>query len=269
MANEEKPFSYLIHKVLNILQTSPTPLKKKELQGLLGRDGVQISPESEFWTKIHLHDRISLDQETGRYRYRSPYEKLNSEVSLLAFVRQRQDGLLIDDELLKTNGSMEKWIRSLMYKKAVRCLRQQQTAGRIRCKNGGLASTGSSTGTGCPLSSQRPCEACSSLKGVVLYPLTENVGIEEIKIDDDIKDTWKSLIGRKGMNLEDIIRITKGERAVRKLLGLDKTSNMTDPASKKRQNKASSNNTETKRRRIKIRNSHIFNNPDELFSSNT
>lgn len=157
-----------------------------------------------------------------------------------------------------------------MCKKAVRCLRQQQIAGRIRCKNGGLASTGSSTGSGCPLSSQRPCEACSSLKGVVLYPLTENMGIEEIKIDDDIREQWKSLISKKGMNLEDIIRITKGEVAVRNLLGPGKSSNSSESTSKKRQSKSSSSSgAEFKRRRIKIRNSHIFNNTDELFSSNT
>ncbi|OII73390.1 uncharacterized protein cubi_02602 [Cryptosporidium ubiquitum] len=270
MSNEEKPFSYLIHKVLNILQSNATPLRRKEIHSLLYKDGVQISLESDFWTKIHLHDRVFLDQATGKYSYKSPYDKLNSEISLLAFVRQHQDGLLIDEELLKTNPSMERWIRNLMCKKAVRCLRQQQIAGRIRCKNGGLASTGSSTGTGCPLSSQRPCESCSSLKGIVLYPLTENVGIEEIKMDDDIKETWKSLIHKKGMNLEDIIRTTRGEMAVRKLLGLDKTSNCSEPTSKRRQNKSSSSNgTELKRRRIKIKNSHIFNNSDELFSFNT
>ncbi|KAJ1605946.1 hypothetical protein OJ253_2958 [Cryptosporidium canis] len=267
MSNEVKPFSYLIHKVLNILQSSAVPLRRKDLHNLLHKDGVQISIDSDFWAKIQLHDRISLDKATGKYSYKSPYDKLNSEISLLAFVRQNQDGLLIEDELLKANPSMERWIRNLMCKKAVRCLRQQQIAGRIRCKNGGLASTGSSTGTGCPLSSQRPCESCSSLKGVILYPLTENVGIEEIKMDSDIKELWKSLIAKKGVNLEDIIRITKGETAVRKLLGLDKSSKSSESNSKRRQSKASATGgAELKRRRIKIRNSHIFNNTDELFS---
>lgn len=103
MSNEEKPFSYLIHKILNILQSNTVPLRKKDLHYLLHKDGVQISQESDFWTKIQLHDRILLDKATGRYSYKSPYDKLNSEISLLAFVRQHQDGLLIDEELLKVS----------------------------------------------------------------------------------------------------------------------------------------------------------------------
>ncbi|KAH7647292.1 hypothetical protein FG379_002435 [Cryptosporidium bovis] len=163
---------------------------------------------------------------------------------------------------------MEKWIRSLLCKKAVRCLRQQQVAGKIKCRNGGIGSTGSSTGTGCSLYSQKPCENCSVLRGVMLYPLNENVEIEELKLDDDIKDIWKSLIKSKSMSLEDIIRQTRGDIAVRKLLGLENFKNSPETQSKRRKSKNSPSYSgfDYRKRRIKIRNSHIFNSTEELFS---
>ncbi|KAH8738852.1 hypothetical protein FG386_002307 [Cryptosporidium ryanae] len=269
MKSEEKPLSYLIHKLLGILKNSKVPLSVYDIQSLFFKEGIQISlSNSDFWSKVNSHDRIVLDSNTGKYVYKSPYEKVNSDITLLALIRQYHNGLLVDDELLKSNSKMEKWIRSLLCKRAVRCLRQQQVAGRIKCKNGGTGSTGSSAGTGCSLYSQKPCESCSLLKGVILYPLNENVEIEELRLDEDIRDIWKSLISSESVSLEDIIRQTRGETGVRKLLGLENNlKGLSETESKKKKSKASSSDSfDNRKKRIRIRNSHIFSSTEELFS---
>ncbi|OII71014.1 hypothetical protein cand_018530 [Cryptosporidium andersoni] len=266
---DDRPLSYILHKVLNILQSSPVPLKKLELQTQLIKEGVLLPSDHEFWSNLHNHERIFLDLNTLKYSYKSPYENIQSEVELLAYVRRHNDGLCIDDELLKANSLMDRWIRSLISKRTVRCLRQQQVAGRIRCKHGGNGSIGYSNGPGCPLWSQRPCEACANLKGIVLYPLAEDMNIEELKIDNDIRESWRSIIKNKGINLEGIIRQIKGDKAVKCLLDLNRSNNNSLLNSKRRSHKSEGKiQTDNKRRRIKIRNAHIFNNADELFCSN-
>ena len=101
MGNGERPLSYLIHKILSVLQASKGPLSRNEIINLLLKDGVQVSQSNQVWQKIDSHERIRFDINKRKYVYRSPFEDVNSDIALLALIRQYQNGLLIDEDLLK------------------------------------------------------------------------------------------------------------------------------------------------------------------------
>ncbi|KAH0471935.1 MAG: hypothetical protein KVP17_000138 [Porospora cf. gigantea B] len=186
-----RAYGFAMHKCLEILKKSEMPLLTQQLQVALGNE-IQILRDHKFLSALKDHPRIVFDGVRKRWRYQSPFEQMVSPEAILQVLKTNPEyaerGLEITPDLLEHNPKMEEWLNTLVENKQARAIRATKA---VRCK----AYTAESH-MKCELTEklENKCEACATLKGIIIYSFGPPPQEELVDaLDKDLKDMWSEM----------------------------------------------------------------------------
>ena len=196
--------NFLLYKLIELLQNVndqglSTSVCESRLISI-GFSNIRLyDKESEIRSVLQNHSRIKYDLVTDTWKYRNPYSNIQSQVEL--FNKIKVDGYLvglqIDNDILKCNHEIKRWVLDLIVQRKVRVIRPLSSLAMKGMILDGESRRGSrcvrNVDQVCDYYSSKKCIICSNPLGFRLFPIEHELNTSNVQIDQDIKELWTNL----------------------------------------------------------------------------